>query len=141
MSSGSSAQAKAAQRWHLSDGNAALDTSTVLEIPTVLTPSTVPEQFDVSKNTAEGDSNAEKYSNFYAAYDEALRTGVVGRATVRPSKLWLTEQLKQSEIQLSTVERDECVNWLLAEAEQRGRIRPVFGRDDKHPKGRCEVVK
>ena len=140
MSSPSSAQAKAVQRWHLTDGNAALDTSTVLEMPTVLTPSTVPEQFDLSKNTAEGDRNTEKYSNFYTAYDEALRTGVVGRATVRPSKRWLAEQLKQSEIQLNTVERDECVNWLLAEAERRGRIRPVFGRDDKHPKGRCEVV-
>lgn len=140
MGSPSSAQAKAAQRWHLTDGNAAVDTSTVLEMPTVLTPSTVPEQFELNKNTAEGDSNAEKYSNFYAAYDEALRTGLVGRATVRPSKQWLAEQLKQSEVQLNTVERDECVNWLLAEAERRGRIRAVFGRDDKHPKGRCEVV-
>lgn len=52
MGSPSSAQAKAAQRWHLINGNAALDTSTVLEIPTVLTPSTVPEQFNLSKNTA-----------------------------------------------------------------------------------------
>ncbi|TXH71326.1 MAG: hypothetical protein E6Q83_03745 [Thiothrix sp.] len=141
MGSPSSAQAKAAQRWHLTDGNAALDTSTVLETPTVLTPSTVPEQFNLSKNTAEGDRNTEKYSSFYAAYDEALRTGVVGRATVRPTKQWLAEQLKQSEVQLNTVERDNCVNWLLAEAERRGRIRPVFGRDDKHPQGRCEVVK
>lgn len=141
MGTTSSAQAKAAQRWHLTDGNAALDTSTVLETPTVLAPSTVPEQFDLSKNTAEWGLNTEKYSNFYAAYDEALRTGVVGRATVRPTKQWLAEQLKQSDVQLNTVERDSCVNWLLAEAERRGRIRPVFGRDDKHPQGRCEVVK
>jgi hypothetical protein len=141
MGTTSSAQAKAVQRWHLTEGNAALDTSTVLNTPTVLTPSTVPEQFDLSKNTAEGGLNAEKYSNFYDAYDEALRTGVVGRATVRPTKQWLAEQLKQSEVQLNTVERDSCVNWLLAEAERRGRIRQVFGRDDKHPQGRCEVVR